>query len=152
MSHPIAAPDITLRPPRSPRVRLGGFALLPRLLDKCRAALIGKNGEYNYACPLDQHFFRYTGIDPAALQAVVATGKGDGEVLEWIQIHAPIRNQPWKIAQWSEHHDRRGPDSDAETLAYFTGAVGKLTLTREDVRTWAELLDLDDHVTFGGRA
>ncbi len=152
MSHSIPAPDLTQRPPRSLRVRLGGFALLPRLLDKCRATIIGKNGEYHYACPLDQHFFRYTGLDPAALQAVVAAGKGDGEILEWILSHAPIPHQPWEISAWSDHHERRGPDSDAETLAYFAGAVGKLTLTREDVRTWAELLDLDDHVTFGGLA
>ena len=31
------APDLTQRPPRSPRVRLGGYAILPRLLDKGRA-------------------------------------------------------------------------------------------------------------------
>ncbi len=38
--------DLTQRPPRSPRVRLGGYAILPRLLDKCRALLAGKVGEY----------------------------------------------------------------------------------------------------------
>ena len=31
------APDLTQRPPRSPRVRLGGFVILPRMLDKGRA-------------------------------------------------------------------------------------------------------------------
>ena len=49
------------------------------------------------------------------------------------------------------HHDRRGPDSDAETLAFFANYVGKLTKTREDIKTWADLLDLDDYVTFGGK-
>ena len=56
------------------------------------------------------------------------------------------------IQQWSDHHDRRGPDSDAETLAFFANYVGKLTKTREDIRTWADLLDLDDYVSFGGKA
>ena len=28
-----AAPNLTQRPPRSPRVRLGGYAMLPRILD-----------------------------------------------------------------------------------------------------------------------
>jgi hypothetical protein len=30
--------------------------------------------------------------------------------------------------------------------------VGKLTKTREDIHTWADLLDLDDFVSFGGNA
>jgi hypothetical protein len=33
------------------RSRLGGFVLLPRILDKGRATLAGKNGEYNYNSP-----------------------------------------------------------------------------------------------------
>ncbi len=134
------------------RVRLGGYAILPRLLDKCRASLVGKLGEYKFNCPLDRHFFNFTGIDAEAFRAQVAEGKGDGEILEWIQGHAPLSRQPWEIQQWSEYHDRRGPDSDAETLEYFASAVAKFTRTREDLRTWADLLDLDDHVSFGGQA
>ncbi len=34
--------DLTQRPPRSPRVRLGGFVILPRMLDKGRPLLMGK--------------------------------------------------------------------------------------------------------------
>ena len=29
-------PNLTEHPPRSPRVRLGGYVILPRCLDKCR--------------------------------------------------------------------------------------------------------------------
>jgi len=152
MSTEVIAPDLTQRAPRSLRIRLGGYVILPRMLDKCRATLTGKNGEYHYNCPLDQHFLRFTGIDAEALKAEVATGKGDGEILEWVLANAPIKNKPWEIAQWSDFHERRGPDSDAETLAYFAEAAGKLSKTREDIRTWADLLDLDDFVTFGGKA
>ena len=72
------APDLTKQPPRSPRVRLGGYALLPRMLDKGRATLAGKNGDYKYACPLDQRFLDFTGVDAAALKKQLAKGKGDG--------------------------------------------------------------------------
>jgi len=146
------APNLTQRPPRSMRVRLGGYVILPRLLDKCRADLAGTAGEFHYNCPLDQHWFRFTGIDPEALRKEVATGKGDGELLEWIQANAPVKRMPWEIIAWSDYHDRRGPDGDVETLTYFTTAVGKIAQSREDIRTWADLLDLDDHVTFGGKA
>lgn len=145
------APDLTQRPPRSLRVRLGGYAILPRMLDKGRATLVQKNGEYHYNCPLDQHFIRFTGIDPEALKAELAKGRTDGEILDWINANATIKRSPWEIEQWSDWHNRRGPDSDAETLGYFAEAVGKLSKTREDIRTWADLLDLDDYVTFGGR-
>jgi hypothetical protein len=145
------APDLTQRPPRSARSRLGGYVLLPRLLDKCRATIAGKNGEFHYNCPLDQHILNFIGIDPGALKAEVATGKGDGEILDWINANAKHKRAPWEIAQWSDFQDRRGPDGDAGTLGYFTSAVAKFTTTREDIRTWADLLDLDDHVTFGGK-
>ncbi len=58
------APDLSQRPPRSPRVRLGGYVILPRMLDKGRASLIGKNGEYHYACPLDQRFLAFAASMP----------------------------------------------------------------------------------------
>jgi hypothetical protein len=148
----LGTPDLTQHPPRSPRSRLGGYSLLPRMLDKGRATLAGKNGEYHYNCPLDQRFVSFVGIDPKKLLAELKKGKGDGEVLEWIHTNAKHKRAPWEIQQWSDYMDRRGPDSDAETLAFFAEYVAKLTRTREDIRTWVDLLELDDYVSFGGKA
>ncbi len=148
----ISAPDLTKRPPRSPRIRLGGYVLLPRMLDKGRAEIAGQVGEYKYNCPLDQRFVDFVGIDPAALRDQLAAGKGDGEILNWVNETAQHKRTPWEIEQWSEHMQRRGPDSDAETLQHFAEMAGALSKTREDIKTWADLLDLDDHVTFGGKA
>ena len=147
----IAAPDLTKRAPRSPRNRLGGYVLLPRMLDKGRADIIGKLGEYKYNCPLDQHFVEFVGIDPAALREQLAAGKGDGEILNWINETARHKRTPWEIELWSDHMQRRTPDSDPETLQYFSESVRKMSETREDIKTWADLLDLDDYVTFGGK-
>jgi hypothetical protein len=148
----ISAPDLTKRPPRSGRCRLGGYALLPRMLDKARATIAGTNGEYHYDCPLDQHILSFLGLKPDELREQLATGQGDGEILEWITAHATLKRSAWEIEQWSDFMQRRGPDSDEETLTYFAQAVGKFTRTREDIRTWADLLDLDDYVSFGGKA
>ena len=79
------APNLNQRPPRSPRVRLGGYVVLPRILDKGRAELAGTAGEFKYNNPADYHWFRFTGITPQALKAELATGKGDGEMLAWIE-------------------------------------------------------------------
>jgi len=126
--------------------------ILARILDKGRAELAGTNGEYRYANPIDQHWFRFTGIEPEALKAQLAEGKGDGEVLNWIEENAPLKRQPWEIQQWSAWQNERGPDGDVETLEFFAGRIAPLSRDRDDVRTWFDYLDLDDHVTFGGKA
>jgi hypothetical protein len=121
------------------------------MLDKGRAEIAGKNGEYHYNCPLDQRFVNFVGIDPAALREQLAAGKGDGEILDWINQNAQHKRAPWEIEQWSAYMQRRGPDSDAETRGQFGEMLGKLSTTREDITTWADLLDLDDYVSFGGK-
>jgi hypothetical protein len=152
MNHQHSAPDLTQRPPRSPRVRLGGYVILARILDKGRADLAGTAGEYKYNNPIDHHWFRFTGITAEALREQLATGKGDGDILTWIEQSAPHQRSPWEIAAWSAYHNERGPDSDLETLEFFTQRVSALSPTREDIKTWFDYLDLDDHVAFGGKA
>jgi hypothetical protein len=145
------APDLSKLPPRSPRVRLGGYALLPRLLDKCRAEIAGKSGEYHFNCPLDQQFLSFVGVDAEMLKKEVATGKGDGEILDWINGHASLRRSPWEIAQWSAWRDQAAP-SDFETREFFNGLHKQAGPNRTDVVTWCDMLDLDDYVSFGGKA
>lgn len=149
----IASIDLTQRPPRSLRQKLGGYVFLPRILDKARAAHAGKLGEYRFdGRGMDRHFFDFVGLDHEALQKEVTKGGGDGELLAWVEANAKHPRTPWEIAAWSQYHTNRTPDSDAETLGDFAAAVAEFTTTREDIRTWFDLLDLDDHCTFGGRA
>lgn len=127
--------------------------MLPRILDKGRALNAGKIGVFRYGMKaMDRHFFNFTGIDPDALLAELATGKGDGEILAWVRANAKPARSPWEIEAWSAYQLNRGPDSDAETIGLFTRELAKLTTTRDDIKTWFDLLDLDDHCTFGGKA
>jgi len=145
------APDLTQHPPRSPRVRVGGYAILPRMLDKGRATIAGKHGEYHYDCPTDQRFLSFVGISPEALKKQLAAGKGDGEILQWIEKNAKHKRTEAEIAAWSAHCEQRAP-SDTESREWFNGEHAKLAPKREDIVTWFDLLDLDDYVTFGGAA
>jgi len=144
--------DLTQRPPRSFRVRLGNFVVLARMLDKGRATLARKNGEYIYNSPTDHRLVQFLGFDPKALLKKLASGKGDGEMLEWVQDHSKTPRSPWEIEAWSAYMDKRGPDSDAETLAFFAEHLGRLSKTREDIKTFFEFGELDDYVSFGGKA
>jgi hypothetical protein len=132
-------------------VRLGGYVILARILDKGRAELAGTAGEYKYNNPMDRYWFRFTGVTPEAIKEQLAAGKGDGEILAWLEEHAPHQRAPWEIAAWSAYQNERGPDGDVETLEFFASRVGAISKAREDVTTWFDYLDLDDHVTFGGK-
>src|SRR3954451_2427590 len=147
----ISAPDLTIRPPRSPHCRVGGYVILPRLLDKGRAVIAGTNGEFNYDAPLDQHLKDFLDLDFTTLKEQLAAGKGDGEILEWVNTNARSKRAPWEIDAWSAFMTRRGPSGDVETLQFFAEYVGKFSKDREDVKTWFAVVDLDDHVTFGGK-
>ena len=147
-----AAPDLTQHPPRSTRVRLGGYVILARCLDKCRATLAGRNGEYHYACPTDQRFLEFAGIDPDALKAEVKKGGSDSEILAWVNANARHKREEWEIVQWSAQQEQRVP-ADNESRDFFNGLVsGAKAVHREDIRSWFDVLDVDGYVTFGGKA
>ena len=143
--------DLTQRPPRSPRVRLGGYVILPRMLDKGRATIAGKHGEYHYACPLDQRFLDFVGVKADALKKQLAAGKGDTEILQWIQKNAKHKRTDPEILAWSAYHEQRAP-ADTESREFFHGVHAKIAPQREDITSWFDLLDVDDYVSFGGKA
>jgi Domain of unknown function (DUF5069) len=142
-------PDLTKFPPRSPRVRLGNYVILPRCLDKGRATLTGKQGEYHYACPLDHRFLDFAGIDPEELKKQL--GKSDTEVLEWINANAKNKKTIPEILAWSAWQDNLAPDNP-DSRDYLNGLHKAGAPKRMDIVTWFDVLDMDDYVTFGGKA
>ena len=142
-------PDLTKFPPRSARVRLGGYAILPRCLDKGRATLAGKNGEYHYACPLDQGFLEFVGIDPEALKKELS--KSDTEILEWINANAKNKKTVPEIIAWTQWQENRAPNNP-DGREYFNGIHKAVAPTRSDITPWFDVLDADDFASFGGKA
>ena len=55
--------DLTKQAPRSPKTKVGGFYILGRTIDKCRALLFGTIGEYHFDCPLDNMLFEMRACD-----------------------------------------------------------------------------------------
>ena len=83
--------DLRTEEPRSPYEELGGEQHAARTLDKCRATLLGINGDFQFGCPMDQHFFEETGIGMEQFREFVATGASDDQVGEWIAQHSRTR-------------------------------------------------------------
>jgi len=145
-----SSPDLSQHPPRSPRVRLGGFVHLPRFLDKARAAASGRLGEFIFPCPLDKRLIDFVGLNVDALLVEIKQGKSDSEMLAWVlKTMQPIRS-PWEIEAWSRWMENSGP-GDAQRHQHFSEAIQGLAPERDDIRTTFDRLELDDFVSFGGK-
>jgi len=142
--------DLNQRPPRSPRVRLGGFAILPRMLDKVRANAAGTLGEYVWNCRTDQFFFRFTGLTAAQMLERAKTGAGDWEMLLWVNENSPIKHSALEIGQWSDWMETVS-FADVDSRKWFTEEIERLNPEREDIVGIFDYLDLDDYASFGGR-
>jgi hypothetical protein len=82
------ARDLRTEEPRPPKEKLAGFDYGARALDKCRASLVGWQGEFNFNCPMDQRFFSATGIEAEQFKAKTSTGATDEEMERWVQENA----------------------------------------------------------------
>jgi len=122
------------------------------MLDKCRAEIAGTAGDFHYACGLDQHFLRFVGVDSAALKEEVAKGLGDSDLLNWIQANASFKREPWEIAQWSAFQEAAAPMSNEGRSGFNDMLNGLNAGHRTDILTSFDRLDLDDFVSYGGKA
>jgi hypothetical protein len=102
-------------PLRSPRETLGGYILLPRLIDKVRLLAQGQLPQA-YAAnvlgtgfTLDGRFLSFTGLNAEVLRQVILSSRTDDEVLAWVQEHArPTTAEENRM--WAEQIDRYRPD------------------------------------------
>ena len=141
--------NLTQRPPRSPRVRLGGYTILPRILDKARASLAGTLGDYKFNNPLDNVLFGFAGVTAEAFLAQVKTGAGDFELLQW--FNAQTRKSPHEIAVWSAWTETF-VENDVETREWLAGRIKEMDARRTDIASLFDYLDFDDCLSFGGQA
>lgn len=97
------ARDLRKSPPRSPHEKLGGCVIAARTLDKCRAFLVGVNGEYNYQpCGLSAFLWEFTGITPEQFKEFVGTGAADEEVGQWLRAHSKVKDA-MTVIRWNNH-------------------------------------------------
>jgi hypothetical protein len=72
-------------------------------------------------------------------------------MLQWIQAHAKMKRTDSEIAVWSALQEQRTA-TDVDSRKFFNEYHSKVAPKRGDVATWFDLLDLDDYVSFGGKA
>jgi hypothetical protein len=82
------ARDLRREEPRDPSEKLAGFEKAARCVDKCRATLVGQQGDFVYGCPMDRSFLDRAGVGVEEFKQFVASGVTDGEVEKWLQERA----------------------------------------------------------------
>ena len=129
--------------PRSPREKLGGYVLAARAVDKCRAVLLGQEGEYHSNCPLDQRWLKFAEIDYDAFKSFVATGATDQEIARWIGENA--KRSPAEIIGWNnKERDLRLSDLPAETQEYMEDYIATFIPRNRVVYHWFDVYDLEE--------
>jgi hypothetical protein len=140
------AKDLSKEAPRSPRLRIDGYALMARMIDKGRATLNGTAGEYHFACPLDQMLFSYKEVAAEDVKAALASGAGDDEIAAWFNEHGTPKSAD-EIKTWSDSVEAVRPYDDPEKKEWFAGECAALGLDPAKT-TLVQYLEADDRVSF----
>ena len=138
--------DLTKEAPRSAKTRVGGYVILGRTLDKCRALLWGNIGEYHFDCPLDNMLFGWKGIVADEFKAAVENGATDGEMVAWVNSHGE-KKTPEEVAAWSDSMMAVNPYENPEKRDWFVEQVTphKLDPAKTTLFDW---LDVDDKASY----
>src|SRR3954469_25999435 len=110
--------DLTKVAPGSPRVRTGGYAILARTYDKCRALLGGNIGEYHFDCPLDNMLFGFKGVTGDYFKAEVEKGASVEEMARWLDSHGE-KKTPEEVKAWSDEVEASNPSNNPEKREWF---------------------------------
>src|SRR6202049_4266556 len=101
MDKKVSGLDLTTVAPRSPRVRVGGYALLGRNIEKGRALVGGNIGYYHFDCPLDNMLFGFKGVKGDDFKAEIEKGANDRQMAEWLDQNGEKKTLE-EIKRWAD--------------------------------------------------
>jgi hypothetical protein len=140
------AQDLSTEAPRSPYDRIGGYDILGRAIDKCRADLAGTIGDYHTNCPLDRHLFDWKGTDYDAFRALIADGADDDAVVRFINETGTPKTEQ-EIGEWNEKEEGLMPYNNPETRDWFIGVCEPIGIDPK-TNTLFQFLVADDKAMF----
>lgn len=142
----VTGQDLTKEPPRSPRIRVGGYAILGRTIDKCRALIAGNIGDYHFDCPLDNMLFGFKGVTADDFKAEVEKGAGDHEMAEWLDAHGE-KKSPEEVKAWSDGIEATNPYHNPEKREWFEEQLKPHNLDPAKT-TLFDWLEVDDQASY----
>ncbi len=140
--------DLTKQAPTSPRVRIGGYAILARMTDKGRADIAGTIGDYHFDCPLDNYLFGFKGVAGADVRKLLENGATDEEVAAWFDANGEPKTEEEKTA-WSDGLEAARPYDNPEKKDWFMGVCAEAKCDPA-TSTLFDFLEADDRTSFAG--
>ena len=139
------AKDLRKVYPKSPREVLGGYVILPRCLDKCRAFLLEMNGEYNFwPCSLCSQLEEFTGVDHEEMKDFVATGATDDEMGEWFKEKSKVKER-MEVIRWNNKmRDLRLSEMPDFGQEYLEDYILEHLPTHRPVYVWFDVYDIEE--------
>jgi len=134
--------DLTQLFPRSPKIKMSGLVMVPRMIDKARAYNAKTLGEYIFPCPLDKIILEFLNIDHEEI-IHLAQKLTDEEIVLWIKERCLNRSKKDK-EQINQKILERKPNTQ-ESLNRFNKLRNAINPTRTDITTWVDLLELDEN-------
>jgi hypothetical protein len=139
----VVGKDLTREAPRSPRIRVGGYAILGRTIDKCRALVAGNIGEYHFDCGLDNMLFGFKGINAADFKTQIENGASDQQMAEWLD-QTGNKKTPDEVKRWSDEVEVSRPYDNPEKRDRFVEQTKTIGLDPAKT-TLFEWLEADDN-------
>lgn len=137
--------DLTTEVPRSPKQKMLGLVSLARTIDKAKAYNEGKLGEYDFDCPHDKPLFAFLGTDGATFAAKVKELQTDENIEAWVTRDFLSGRADADVTRFNDDRMQWHPDPGSESEKYYRTLRAKVAPGRDDVVTWFDLLDLDEH-------
>ncbi|SRR5581483_2212843 len=146
MHKQVIGKDLTKEAPRSPRLRIGGYAILGRTIDKCRALVAGNIGEYHFDCPLDNMLFGFKGVKGVDFKAQIENGASDQQMAEWLDQSGEKKTAE-EVKRWADEREAYNPYDDPERREWFAENVKPLGLdpAKTTLFDWLEADDKASH-------
>jgi Domain of unknown function (DUF5069) len=132
--------------PRSPRETMCGWMHLPRFIDKIRLHLAGKlhpDYQANFCKGFDGLWLETAGVKPDEFIEVVRRSITDGQVCDWVRVHA---NKPESVK--AQHRERmldypRKDDAEMEARLKMRKEQAGLG-DRAEIQTFVDYIDADE--------
>ncbi|MBO0694936.1 MAG: DUF5069 domain-containing protein [Verrucomicrobia bacterium] len=150
MKKKVTGKDLTKEAPRSPRIRIGGYAILGRTIDKCRALVAGNIGEYHFNCPLDNMLFGFKGVKGEDFKAQIEQGASDQELVDWLNRNGE-KKMAEQIKRWADEAEASSLYNQPEKREYFSEEAKKVGLDPTKTTTF-EWLEVDDRISHKQKA
>lgn len=134
--------DLTKAPPRSPKLKLDGLAMLPRTIDKLRATLPGgKPGVYKIE-GFSKRLLDTIAVSEDDLREAVRTAQSDDDVAAWLREHADTS----KYAQFNDYILNRSLDDVSDKAGFMERYP--ILKRRPDIHYLVDMLEADDAEMF----